>query len=113
MKEVKMSTLELKIVKTDKLIVEYCYLPVVDLSIRFLYRFVQPVPTVWQEGKIRHSLSLIGGFDGTPSISTFALNKWKKLVLEHTTEAELPDEAKWLLEMNSVEVRECKIVRVE
>jgi hypothetical protein len=96
----------LKVIKTDNLVMEYFLLPTVYLDQRFLYRFIQPVPTVWSEGKLAYDVPFASGLE------VHALVQWKDIVLTGTTEGELPEVARWLLDIKTIEIHECKMVRV-
>ncbi len=112
-----MSEVALNIVKTDTVIMEYVKLPVISLSYRFLYRFVEPVATVWSEGEITSYGLISMGKDANSlkdydqAMKDYAVETWKTLVLAGCPEKDLPDEARWLLEVKGSEVHECHIVR--
>lgn len=38
----------LKVVDTDRLLVEYVKLPIGDLTVTVLYRIVEPIPLIWK-----------------------------------------------------------------
>jgi hypothetical protein len=71
---------DLKVVKTDTLVVEYVELPMHDLNSSFIYRFMEPIPTVWQMG--RRSLYEIVQDKGNHigNLSTYFLSKWREML---------------------------------
>jgi hypothetical protein len=103
----------IKVTKTDTLLVEFCPLPIQNTSYEFLYRFVEPIETVWTKGEMRVAkrLSVI-----LPSSETrmkrFCLKEWMKLALDGTTPETYPESMKWLLELRKCELIECGIVRL-
>lgn len=107
----------LQIVKTDVVKMEYFRLASIRLSYRFLYRFVEPVATVWEEGEITAYGVLSQGLDGTKEkdfnilMKDYALETWRNLVLANCPEKDLPDDALWLLDMKGSEVYECNVIR--
>jgi hypothetical protein len=76
------------------------------LSIKFLYRFVEPVLTVWTEGAITYLSSVEGG---AKAFEDFALETWRKLTGDL---GEVPYDAQWLMNINKVRVEPCHIVPV-
>jgi hypothetical protein len=109
--EVKNSTY-LKVVETDTLLFEYVMLPIADLSNRYLYRFVEPVPTGWTEGKpisLIDVLGINGKFED--KLRREAMKMWYKLLDD--IPGEWPVEAQWLKLISKVTLRECHIVPKE
>jgi hypothetical protein len=105
-----MAELSPQIIKTDTLKVEIFPLAQVDLSLRFLYRIVEPVPMIWQnDGRV--SYSLLADFGKLQqTISDFLLDKWNRIVKESRgsiTEEEWNSEnIRWLREVTNVNVVE-------
>jgi len=72
----------LKVVKTDTLIVEYVELPMHDLNSSFIYRFMEPIPTVWQMGRrsLYEMLSTAPLEERQGNLSTYFLSKWREML---------------------------------
>src|SRR5271166_4637622 len=104
----------MKIIETDTIEMEYVTLPLIDVSVRFLYRFSTPVETVWMtDGRVRIPMYSQPTYTTLEEyITEFGINKVREMVLENTKEEDIPAEAKWLLKMNKVNLHQCKIVRV-
>lgn len=102
------SPVEIVITDTDTLKMEYLPLPVMDMKHRFLYRFLEPVETVWIPAAI--SLSIADGKEG--SLKKFALKTFKAMVKESgPSEDLLHPRIQKLLQTSKCEVIECQIVR--
>jgi hypothetical protein len=106
---------DLKVVKTDKLIVEYVELPMNDLNSSFIYRFMEPVPTVWQMG--RRSLYEVINEASLESrlgnLSAYFLSKWRDMLppdLQPPLGWENQDYM-WLYDINKTLLIECHIER--
>ena len=121
-----------KLVKTDTVIMEYVKLPVTSLQYRFLYRFIEPIPTVWVEGAVpvfRRTAKL--NKNGTvtqednslleknnnnllaESLSEFATNTWRAMCLADMPDDKYPEDAKWLINIKKSKTYECEIKRIE
>ena len=98
--------------KTDILQMEFIELPIMDLSYRFLYRFLEPIETVWVVASVPY-LSMIKISDPLykNTLKDFAMDEWNKIVLINSPKEDIPEESRWLLEMKDCEIHECHIVR--
>lgn len=96
----------LVVTSTDTLKMEYCPLPIVDLHQRFLYRFLEPVRTIWTEGRFSAISTLME--KGNP-YERFALKAWKDILNISAGDRGILEEA--LGVQDKVEVYECQIVR--
>lgn len=101
-----------KIVVTETLKVEIFYMAVIDLSIRFCYRFVEPVPMIWQnDGRMGHAL--IMAVDKNNIMSGFLLNKYKEAIFNTKNIVNNEEDwakIQWLEKVNKVEMVECDLV---
>lgn len=121
-----------KLVKTDTVKMEYVKLPVTNLQYRFLYRFIEPIPTVWVEGAVpvfRRTATLKSNGivdqedksllekknDGLlkESLNEFATSTWRILCLADMPEDKIPQEARWLINIKKSNIYECEIKRIE
>lgn len=96
----------LQIVETNTLLMEYVRLPIIDLSARFLYRFVEPVPTGWVEGRIT-MFEMFEMKTYEEVLNKFALKEWVEIWNRSLTEGERP------FLIKDVKLRECMIVPKE
>lgn len=91
-------------IHTPILVVEYVKLPVMDLSLRFLYRFVEPIPTAWQEGRfLLFDFLKSEELKFDDKLREFALGVWEEMTAECKDELPLP-----IVKVNAYE---CEIVR--
>jgi hypothetical protein len=101
------------ITKTDVLTMEYVELPVIDLSCRFMYRFITPVEALWVEsGAISNHFMAQSSKNFEEALELFAAQAWEKMVKEAHPDG-LPEESKWLLDIKKVNLIECVIVNKE
>lgn len=101
-----------KVTQTNVIEMEYLLLPVVDTSVRFLYRFHTPIDMVWMtDGRVSHWLDKNKGKGLEVLLEEFAVKKVRELVLENTKIEDMPPEAQWLLKMDKVRLTRCKIVK--
>ena len=102
---------EFKIVETNVLKVEVFYMPVIDTSIRFGYRFIEPVPMIWQlDGRTSHQLTLLRG-SVEDVMKKFFLNKWYDVVLHSKSDPQWGPGCEFLDQVNQVEIIECDIIQ--
>jgi hypothetical protein len=99
----------LTIVKTDTVVMEYMPLPTVTTALRFLYRFLEPLPTVWTEGNVTLASSIMRGMEAT--MQNFALAAHAKLFLENSDRNNFPKQLEWVLHLKKATVYPCEIVR--
>lgn len=98
---------------TDTIEMEYCALPITDLTYRFLYRFSKPIEMVWMtDGAITHALLDQRKRSLDEMMEEFALIKFKEMILTNTKEENIPDEAKWLIQFKKSKTYRCHIVRM-
>lgn len=117
---------EIRVVKTDTLKMEFVKLPIQDLSFRFLYRFVEPIETVWIEGTVSYFKRTLNFIEGQMTelsqplhedgllekvLKDHALSAWETLILNGVPKREFPESVRWLLEMKDVQINECEIVK--
>lgn len=110
--EHKYSTPVPPVIKTKILKMYYVNLPVVDLTHRFMYRFEEPVATVWRKGVLSWTLQ-----DSKKSaaeyiddqLKQYGLTQWFKMATSGMN-SPMPQDARWLLEVDSCELVECEIV---
>lgn len=100
-----------QIVVTNVLKVEIFRMAIIDLYHRFCYRFVEPMPMIWQtDGRVTHMLTMVAV--GNP-VETFLMQKYKETIenSKHLV-ANAEDWAKiqWLENVDKVEIIECDIV---
>jgi len=100
-----------KVVVTDTLKVEVFFMPVIDISTRFAWRIVEPVPMIWQtDGRLSHQLSTISK-DRDEMLKDFFLRKWKTLVYEtKVNERVWPKECEFLEQVDKVNLIICDLV---
>jgi hypothetical protein len=111
-KEIK-QTQTLNVVKTNTVKMEYFKLPMQDLNIRFLYRFLEPMATVWTIGEMTLAQTMVSkGFE------QFAIDTWNKQIEDsknddeyYKTHKELLDKFFEDIKATSAEIYECEIVR--
>lgn len=100
----------LEVTKTKTLKMEYVRLPITDTSVRFLYRFLEPLATIWRKGGYS---ALEFGYDSERPdevrIKEVGLRAWFKMITSGM-KGPLPESAQWLLEVDSCELIECEIV---
>ena len=102
----------LKISRNGILKVELFPLAVMDLSRKYMYRFVEPIPMVWQPDlNISVASNLLASFGG-PKILEDELLKRYLQIIEQTTAFANWDESQhgWLKEIHAVELIECEII---
>ena len=102
-----------KIVVTNVLKVQIFNMPIHDLSQRFCYRFIEPMPMIWQtDGRVSMSLTLMA-VKGQDVLEKFLLQKYKETIenSKHLVNNE-DDWAKiaWLADVDKVEIIECEII---
>ena len=130
-KKVKMSEVTIK--RTDTVIMEYVLLPVISISYRFLYRFLEPITTVWTEGDIpgmqiwmRKVRKGIPGLDDQELVEYNEHQSLKNLMPRWAIDTlrdsvyssvggkeNVTDDIRWLTEMKIAAAIECKIERKE
>lgn len=97
---------ELKVVDTDRLLVEYVKLPIGDLTVRVLCRIVEPISLTWHIVNFS-ILDFIYEAKSIEKLKEECLATWK---------GKLPDDPalpeKWR-KIDKVELVECFIVRKE
>ena len=100
-----------KIVKTDVLKVQVFDMPVIDTSRRFCYRFVEPIPMIWQtDGRITFMLATSLQMNPHDVMGEFLLNKYREVIENSKNQGMWHESLKWLEDVHSVEVVECNIV---
>lgn len=97
----------IQITKTNVVEMHYLILPIEDLNVRFLYRLVTPVATVWRKGFVGHDLSGVQTLDTL--LKEYALKQWYKL-LTKDMQGPLPAGLEWAMEVDSAKLVECEIV---
>ena len=101
---------EQKIVVTDILKVELFEMALTDLSRRFCYRFVEPIPMIWQtDGQVSYALTMMSQSPSDP-ICKFLLQKFREVIENSKRQGIWHESLAWLENVNSVEVVECQIV---
>jgi hypothetical protein len=107
----------LKITKTDTLLMEYVELPHADLSVRFLYRFREPVETLWEVGSFSLVQLLLLRTEEfsertakEAAIKSFGLTKWYDMLALAAKELKRDDDTSWLSNVSKVALCECHIV---
>lgn len=93
------------IVKTDTLKVEIFQLSMIDLSYRFMFRIVEPVPLMWQYERIAHSTLVT-----TPDmVAQFCLKEWNKMIENTRQLDQWTDELDWLTKIEHVDLIHCEL----
>jgi hypothetical protein len=103
-----------KIVVTETLLVEVLQMATVDLSYRFMYRMVEPIPMMWQaDGMIASFVILSQNVDSyNKAIDEFLMSKYKAVIFESKNMTTNEDWAKlqWLDNVNKVKIIECDTI---
>lgn len=86
----------LKVDLDAPLIFEYVYLPITDLSVKFLYRFKGPIETAWTNTLFKYSQNT--------AMKDFALQTWAGYL-----DAEPASSAKEAFKRSDVTLIECHI----
>lgn len=101
----------LTVVKTKTLIMEYVSMPSVDLATRFLYRFKEPIPTIWRKGAVTpYSPIFVGHKSAKQLMEEYGLKQWFKMVTSDM-KSPMPQDVQWLLEVDSCNLVEFEIVQ--
>ena len=86
---------------------EYVPLPIIDLGLRFLYRFTSPIETVWVEGRV----SVLNGTELTDErIDRYLREEWIKMITE-SNEGSGRRIPKFLESPRSIKLYKCAIER--
>lgn len=103
---------EHKIVVTDTLKVEKMDMAVIDLSYRYLYRIVEPVPMMWQVGKPISTVMNLYSNPNLPNaqeiICKELLNEWFRIIEETSHLQQWDESLNWMKEIKNVIVIDCQ-----
>jgi hypothetical protein len=88
----------------NKLVVEYVLKPVTTTSLDFMYRFKNPIPTVWTDGAITSDFSGTDKRNFEERLKDFAMEEYMKMVAN--------DGGFLQMVIGGVELKECDIVRM-
>ena len=103
-----------RIVKTDKIVVEYYIKPITTLSTDIMYRYVAPIPTVWQTYQVSFTASTLKPAE--EHLKSFAYHHFQSMLFDGcplgtSLSDYLPEKFKWILKLKEVELFECDITR--
>lgn len=120
---------------TDTLIVEYFQIPKMDEKIHFLFRFVSPINQVWtlqsadclvrdiERGEDGHVKQFNRHVTVKEIINRDVMKMWNAMLKETmvrqtvneqgVVSEDLPEEIRWMADINKVEMKECKLVKSE
>jgi len=96
----------IQITKTNVLKVQYVILPIEDTSVSIMYRFIEPIPTIWQRYRFSYQIVVLNPLVET--IKTSMLDRWLSMLNENGQP--LPKKMKWMEEIKEVKLIECEIV---
>lgn len=99
----------LQVTETKTLIMEYVELPIADLMFRFLYRFKEPIPTVWSKGAVSYVMLPDALNNLKNSLKEYGLQKYYKMVTKGM-KGPFPSEGQFLMEVDLCTIVECEIV---
>lgn len=107
--------MSINVVKTDTLLVEYVDLAMNSLDFNFLYRFLEPVPTVWQLGHrtLLEVLKDTSENQKRAGLSEYFLKRWREML---PPDMQPPlgwenEDYEWLYNVNKTCVYKSNIVR--
>lgn len=98
----------IKLVETRTLKVEVCLVLYFGLEKQFLYRIIEPVPTVWKLISIPVQQLMAQGYE--EALKMTLLQEWNDMT---TSPGGLPVGIEWMREVDSVNIIECEIVPTE
>ena len=99
-----------KIIVTDTLKVEIFHMPVIDLSIRFCYRFVEPIPMIWQnDGRVSAVMGMSSQIQGRDFISEQMLQKFREIIEQSKRQGMWHESLTWLEDVNKVNLITCEL----
>ncbi len=99
-----------KIVMTDVLKVEIFDMPIIDTSRRFCYRFVEPIPMIWQtDGRVTMMLTMALAGNPHDVVCQFLLDKYREVIENSKRQGMWHESLAWLDDVHSVEMIECVI----
>jgi hypothetical protein len=95
-----------KIIVTDTLKVEIFHMPIIDLSIRFCYRLIEPFPMIWQnDGRLSVAMNL--NVDKRDIMGQFLLDKYRHIIEESKRQGLWHESLDWVEKIDKVSVIEC------
>jgi len=104
---------EIKIVRTNRLLVQKMDTALVSTHFRPIYRFVEPVPTPWQTEAVFSAINFTGGPSLQEIMAKYFMNRWNDIVANSMTPM-LSDEEKQqfacLSEMETIEIVDVDVV---
>lgn len=107
---------EIKIVRTDRLLVHKISMPVASLNYKIIYRFVEPVPSMWQTEANFNAAIMMSAVSSYADIQgQYFLQRWEEILQSGIDSMpNLTDEEKaniqWMREMKTVEIVECDLI---
>ena len=88
-------------------------MPVVDLSVRYCYRFVEPIQMIWQnDGRQSLTMQLQMTFGGSATnniMADFLLRKYAMIIEESKNTGNWHESLNWLENINRVNIVECEV----
>lgn len=97
-----------KIVMTDVLKVEIFDMACIDLSRRFCYRIVEPIPMIWQnDGRVTHMLTV--AVEGKDLVAEQMLYKYRNIIEESKKQGMWHESLAWLENVDKVNITVCEL----
>jgi len=91
--------------KTDTVVMEYCKLPIIDTTIRFLHRFKTPFETCWTEDCLT-----LAAMSWGETIESHGLNRYLDSINETSKNQNWPATLDWAKDIKKIQLIECEIV---